>query len=104
MPLFDTLRVFISRMLRKQSPFSPDKTHIHHLIMRMGFKHSGTVLLMDFANLLFIGLALLLASYSDHVVLPAVILLAVVLSLLLDLMLARKFPKKLSGKKLSALL
>jgi UDP-GlcNAc:undecaprenyl-phosphate GlcNAc-1-phosphate transferase len=36
-PLADTLRIFILRIIRKQSPFTPDKSHIHHNIMRLGF-------------------------------------------------------------------
>jgi len=32
-PLFDTLRVFIVRMLNGKSPFSPDRNHIHHIII-----------------------------------------------------------------------
>lgn len=99
MPLFDTLRVFISRTLRGQSPFSPDKTHIHHLIMRMGTDHASTVIIMDVVNLLFIGLVILLSAYSDMFVLPAVVIFAVLLSLLLDFILARRFPKKIPAKK-----
>jgi UDP-GlcNAc:undecaprenyl-phosphate/decaprenyl-phosphate GlcNAc-1-phosphate transferase len=32
-PLFDTIRVFTVRILKKKSPFSPDRSHIHHLII-----------------------------------------------------------------------
>lgn len=38
-PVFDSLRVFSIRLWKGQSPFSPDKTHIHHLITREGFSH-----------------------------------------------------------------
>ena len=40
-PVFDTLRVMISRMVRGRSPFQPDKTHLHHLFIDMGFSHLG---------------------------------------------------------------
>ena len=40
-PVFDCLRVMISRMLRRTSPFYPDKTHLHHLLWDMGFSHIG---------------------------------------------------------------
>ncbi|MEN8263535.1 MAG: MraY family glycosyltransferase [Nitrospirota bacterium] len=33
-PIFDTLRVFIIRLINRKSPFRPDKTHLHHLMMR----------------------------------------------------------------------
>lgn len=39
-PVFDTLRVFGSRIWKGRSPFSADKTHIHHLITNKGFTHS----------------------------------------------------------------
>jgi UDP-GlcNAc:undecaprenyl-phosphate GlcNAc-1-phosphate transferase len=50
-PLFDTLRVFILRMAAGHSPFSPDKNHIHHRIMAMGFPQISTVLLLGLLNI-----------------------------------------------------
>jgi len=38
-PVFDTLRVFGARIWKGHSPFSADKTHIHHLITNKGFTH-----------------------------------------------------------------
>ena len=51
-PVFDTLRVMILRILRKVSPFHPDKTHLHHLFIDFGFSHAGTSLSVIFLNLL----------------------------------------------------
>ena len=53
-PLFDTLRVFLLRMLAGRSPFSPDKNHIHHRILAMGFSQIMTVLLLGLLNALVI--------------------------------------------------
>lgn len=41
-PVFDTLRVMSARIIRGHSPFSPDKTHLHHLFLELGFSHIGT--------------------------------------------------------------
>lgn len=41
-PVFDTLRVMSSRVLRGTSPFHADKTHLHHLFLELGFSHTGT--------------------------------------------------------------
>lgn len=41
-PVFDTLRVMSSRVRRHVSPFHPDKTHLHHLFIDLGFSHIGT--------------------------------------------------------------
>lgn len=39
-PVFDTLRLFATRIWRGRSPFSADKKHIHHLVTSKGFTHS----------------------------------------------------------------
>ncbi|MEE1113238.1 MAG: MraY family glycosyltransferase [Bacteroidales bacterium] len=44
LPLADTLRVFISRIKRGKSPFSADKTHIHHFLLRTGYSHQRTTI------------------------------------------------------------
>ena len=49
-PLFDTVRVMTLRMLRGKSPFKPDKTHLHHLFIDMGFSHLGAALFIIFIN------------------------------------------------------
>lgn len=41
-PVFDTVRVMGARMVRGHSPFKPDKTHLHHLFISMGYSHIGT--------------------------------------------------------------
>ncbi len=38
-PVFDTIRVFSIRIWNGKSPFSADKTHIHHLLTNQGFSH-----------------------------------------------------------------
>ena len=50
-PVFDTLRVMIRRIMKGRSPFSPDKTHLHHLFIEMGFSHVGTSLTIILINL-----------------------------------------------------
>ena len=38
-PVFDTLRVFGVRIWKGQSPFSADRSHIHHLLTNSGYTH-----------------------------------------------------------------
>ena len=42
-PIYDTLRVFIIRLINKRSPFQGDKTHLHHLMMRSGIRQKRVV-------------------------------------------------------------
>ncbi len=39
-PVFDTIRVFYSRMRRGISPFQADRSHIHHLLTNKGLSHA----------------------------------------------------------------
>ena len=45
-PLVDTLRVFTLRALDGRSPFSPDRNHIHHRILQLGFTHLQTAFII----------------------------------------------------------
>lgn len=43
-PVFDTIRVIIMRIIHHRSPFSADKTHLHHIIYDYSHSHSITSL------------------------------------------------------------
>ena len=49
-PVFDTLRVMTARMLKRKSPFHPDKTHLHHMFIQLGCSHAATTLAILFLN------------------------------------------------------
>lgn len=61
-PLVDTIRVFSNRIMRGRSPFSPDRNHVHHLLLDRGLTHSRVTLICVSANIL-----LLLATYFSRV-------------------------------------
>ena len=61
-PVFDTLRVMTMRILRGVSPFKPDKTHLHHLFIDMGFSHLGAALFILLLN--FLVVLIWLASWK----------------------------------------
>lgn len=54
-PVADTLRVMTVRMVRGKSPFSPDKTHLHHAFVALGISHSITALSIIVINLIVVG-------------------------------------------------
>jgi len=58
-PLFDTLRVMLTRIKKGVSPFRPDKNHIHHLLLKTGLKHRQVTLVLLIVTISFIGLGLL---------------------------------------------
>lgn len=56
-PLFDTLRVVTIRAIRRRSPFSPDRNHIHHFLLDLGFSHRMIVATCLVGNIAFVALA-----------------------------------------------
>jgi UDP-N-acetylmuramyl pentapeptide phosphotransferase/UDP-N-acetylglucosamine-1-phosphate transferase len=53
-PLLDTLRVFAIRIFHRRSPFSPDRNHVHHLMLDKGLSHRTITLTLVTVNLIFI--------------------------------------------------
>ncbi len=47
-PLIDLMLAVVRRMSRRQSPFAPDKRHLHHRLLELGHSHRRAVLLMYF--------------------------------------------------------
>lgn len=58
-PLVDTLRVFSIRILNRRSPFSPDRNHIHHILLDYKLDHKTISLLLVGMNVLFVVLAII---------------------------------------------
>ena len=83
-PLVDTLRIVILRVSKGQSPFAPDKSHVHHAIMRLGMSHSQTTLILGGVQILYIALAIIFIKFSDIYVLSGLLVLSFLLSVTLD--------------------
>ena len=81
-PVFDTLRVMTVRLLKGRSPFSPDKTHLHHLFIDMGFSHLGAALSILLINALVVLLWFLLwrEGASQEVQAVVVILVSILIT------------------------
>lgn len=62
-PIFDTLFAIIRRMVKGQKISAPDKSHLHHCLLAMGFSHRTTVLIIYSLAGLF-GLAAIIFSNS----------------------------------------
>ena len=46
LPILDTLSVMVQRISEGRSPFSPDKNHIHHKLLALGFDHHEAVMII----------------------------------------------------------
>jgi len=54
-PLLDTLRVFSIRLSQGRSPFSPDRNHVHHLLLDRGLNHRSVTFSCLALNVFFIA-------------------------------------------------
>lgn len=54
LPLFDTLRMFVIRLLEGKSPFIGDRKHFHHILIDNGFSHVKATISLVTSNLIFI--------------------------------------------------
>jgi UDP-N-acetylmuramyl pentapeptide phosphotransferase/UDP-N-acetylglucosamine-1-phosphate transferase len=75
-PLFDTIRVFSLRILNRRSPFSPDRNHIHHLLLDKGLSHSAVTYACVGMNILFIAFAFYARDWGSTAVIAIMIAVA----------------------------
>ena len=90
LPLFDTLRVFVVRILSGRSPMHPDRSHIHHLLIDVGLSHMRATGILVLANLLFIALAVRFQNIGSLNLLLLILAIATVCTTLLHFYARRK--------------
>ncbi len=73
LPILDTLSVMVQRIADGRSPFSADKSHIHHKLLAMGFNHYEAVLVIYLVQAGLFTAAYFLRFESDIVVLAVVL-------------------------------
>ncbi|RYY54498.1 MAG: undecaprenyl/decaprenyl-phosphate alpha-N-acetylglucosaminyl 1-phosphate transferase [Chitinophagaceae bacterium] len=69
LPLADTLRVFAIRIFNGRSPFTPDRNHIHHLLLARGLNHAAVTLVCLSVNIAFLMLTWSARSLGSTIVL-----------------------------------
>ena len=84
LPLFDTLRVFIKRMMKGKSPFSPDRTHIHHTLLDLGMSHMQATAVLVGGTLVFFAIAFSLQDIGTLYLVLLLLALAIGVSSLVD--------------------
>ena len=78
-PISDTFFAIIRRIVNKQPLSAPDKSHLHHCMLRLGYSHRQTVLIIYAMAALF-GLAAFIFSMSTvwgAMLIVAVLILAI---------------------------
>jgi len=89
-PLFDTMRVMLTRIKKKVSPFKPDRNHMHHLLLKIGLKHRQVTFVLLLVSCLFCILAFMGRNWSNELLLLAAFALGTVLVIVLWKIIDRK--------------
>lgn len=92
-PIIDTGRVIAGRIIRGQSPFRGDDTHLHHMLLKLGLKSWQVVVAIALPSLLFGILAVILQGYDKFVALLILFIGMVVVISALGLIIARRAQK-----------
>lgn len=78
-PISDTIFAIVRRIINKQPLSMPDKSHLHHCLLRIGYTHRQTVLLI-YAMAAFFGLVAVI--FSQAKLWGALVLIAILLFLI----------------------
>ncbi len=87
LPILDTIAVMSQRIYENRSPFSPDKNHIHHKLLELGFDQYEAVFIIYLVQSSMLALAYFLLYESDSLL--SVIYLLVAFIVLGSFQLAR---------------
>lgn len=84
-PVLDSIRVYLGRMKAGKSPFSADKSHLHHLLLNAGLTHKKITIFITLFLVLLFFIGLLLASFfsTTTLILVYVFIFIVVVRVLL---------------------
>jgi len=66
LPIFDTLFAIIRRLLKGQGIMTPDRGHMHHRLIDMGFSHRSTVIILYGLSIV-LALSAIILFISDFV-------------------------------------
>jgi UDP-N-acetylmuramyl pentapeptide phosphotransferase/UDP-N-acetylglucosamine-1-phosphate transferase len=100
-PLFDTLRVFILRILKGHSPFHPDMNHLHHRILKLGFTHVEATVIIATTNVFFIFMMLICEPMGLFPLMLLNLVVATALMLVLELFIRMQSSNKRNNIKLN---
>ncbi|QNL23227.1 undecaprenyl/decaprenyl-phosphate alpha-N-acetylglucosaminyl 1-phosphate transferase [Hyphobacterium sp. CCMP332] len=92
-PIFDTLRVFTIRVINGVSPFSPDKNHLHHQLLKIGLKQGETLFILIFFNILVILISIYFSNAGNSTMITILASLFIITNLIIELLVKNKVKK-----------
>lgn len=88
-PLFDTTRIIIIRILNGKSPFEADRNHLHHVLLDRGLSHLKASISLGFLNIFVLCIFFLISKELSQIIVLIIMLLLYALITLMFYMLKR---------------
>ncbi|MGV7105240.1 glycosyltransferase family 4 protein [Flavobacterium sp. U410] len=84
-PVFDSLRVYLGRIKKGKSPFSADRSHLHHLLLGIGLTHKKVTVVISCIclSLVMLGLSLKFFASITLIILILITAFSIIVRLLL---------------------
>ena len=83
LPISDMIIVILSRLNQGKSIFLPDRSHIHHRLIDLGFSHKDTVIIIFAISQFFVSLSILISLRDYQLILVSFSILTL-LTILFD--------------------
>lgn len=83
-PISDTLFAIVRRALKKKPLSAPDKSHLHHCLLRSGFSHRQTVLIIYAMSAFFSLCAILLSQTTLWVSFAIVVVVLIMIEIIIE--------------------
>jgi UDP-N-acetylmuramyl pentapeptide phosphotransferase/UDP-N-acetylglucosamine-1-phosphate transferase len=93
-PIFDSLRVFTIRILKRKSPFTGDRDHIHHRLERLGLKPDQIVWITTMLNVFIIACTILLQHLGNFLLIVLLITICAIYNGAITWRLSKAIPGK----------
>ncbi|KZW98859.1 hypothetical protein JL49_20930 [Pseudoalteromonas luteoviolacea] len=101
LPLMDMVAIMFRRIKKKQSPFKPDRNHIHHIFMRAGLSDRQALVILCLLSLtiMLVGITIELIGFSEWLSLLIFLGIFMIFNLMINhAWVVVKFIRKFSSK------
>lgn len=89
-PVFDTLRIFFIRIISGVPPFVADRNHIHHRMLRLGYTHVQTTIILAIINILSITITLFFSHLGNYTLIILIFLISMLFNWLITFLIRSK--------------
>ena len=96
LPVYDTLRVFLIRFFTGRPPLAPDRNHIHHVLLKLGYNHAQSTIYLISFNVIILGLTYTFQAVGELWLILSMTVMTVTIGALLDRKLMKREAARLA--------